>query len=102
MKTKTVETGDLVKDRITGFTGVAVAKTVWINGCVRWTVQPTKLSKEGAQKPTECFDDEQMVVVRKAVVPAYGRSAPGRKGRARKAPGGPRPAPSRPSSPKSF
>jgi hypothetical protein len=97
---KTVETGDLVKDRITGFSGVAVAKTVWINGCVRWTVQPTKLTKEGAQKPTECFDEEQMVVVRKAVVPAYGRSPTkgGTRGR-HKAPGGPRPSPSRPSSP---
>jgi hypothetical protein len=101
--TKTVETGDLVKDRITGFSGIAVAKTTWINGCVRWTVQPTKLTKEGAQRPTECFDHEQMVVVRKAVVPAYGRTEPaGTRGRRGKAPGGPRPAPGRPASPKRF
>lgn len=96
--TKTVETGDLVRDRITGFSGVAVAKTVWINGCVRWTVQPTKLSKDGAQR---CFDHEQMMVVRKAVVPAYGRTEPaGTKGRRKKAPGGPRPSPSRPVPPR--
>lgn len=99
-KTKLVETGDLVRDRITGFSGIAVAKTVWINGCVRWTVQPTTLTKEGAQKPTECFDDEQVAVVRKAVVPSYGRQAvPGVKGGRKKPPGGPRPSPLRSSPP---
>ena len=102
MKNVKPELGDLVKDRITGFSGITVARTTWINGCVRWTVQPTKLTKEGAQRATECFDDEQIIVLRRAAVPAYGRSAPAKGRRAGKAPGGPRPAPSRPSSPKRF
>ncbi len=90
--------GDLVKDRITGFTGVAVARTTWINGCVRWTVQPAKLSKDGTVKATECFDGEQVQVLRKSAVPSYGRVVVA----GTLPPGGPRPSPSRPSSPKRF
>lgn len=33
----TIQLGDKVKDTITGFTGVAVCISKWLNGCVRWT-----------------------------------------------------------------
>jgi len=116
--------GDLVMDSITGISGVAVARTVWINGCIRWNVQPRGLSKDGTQKAVESFDDEQMVVVKRAVVPSYGRElesaslSPGKqwppgdrrppgssgtRGKAQKRrPGGPRPSPTLPSSAKRF
>jgi hypothetical protein len=57
--------GDLVKDTITGFTGVVTCKSEWLNGCVRLTVQPVKM-KDG--KPVEAitFDVEQLVLVKTA------------------------------------
>jgi hypothetical protein len=97
LKSKTLELGDLARDRITGYKGVAVAKTEWINGCMRWTLQACKLTKDGAQSPTECFDEEQIAVVRKRFIAPFHR-ATGKAG-ARKPPGGPRPSPSRPPSP---
>ena len=38
--------GFTVKDIITGFTGVVTAKTVWLNGCIRYGVQSREL-KDG-------------------------------------------------------
>ena len=52
-----VKLGEKVTDSITGFSGIAVARTEYLYGCVRITVEPTQLS-EG--KPIEpCHFDEQ-------------------------------------------
>lgn len=56
--------GDQVRDKVTGFAGIVVARTEWLNGCIRLTVQPAKLNKEGGVKPTETFDIEQLVVTK--------------------------------------
>lgn len=92
--TKNIELGDAVKDQISGFAGVAVAKTVWINGCVRWTLQPESKTKEGAPGATETFDEQQLVVVKKHRLPP-----PPVPTAARPAPGGPRPSPRRSTDP---
>ena len=39
--------GDLVKDKVTGFTGIVICRAVWLNGCARLTVQPQKVGKDG-------------------------------------------------------
>lgn len=56
--------GDLVKDKVTGFKGVIIAKTEWLNGCVRMALQPQGLTKEG--KPFESYtvDVEQLEMVK--------------------------------------
>ena len=59
-----INLGDTVKDRVTGFKGVAVARTEWQYGCIRITVQPDKLTKEGKLQAAETFDDPQLVVVK--------------------------------------
>lgn len=56
--------GDEVRDGVTGFTGTVVARTEWLNGCIRLTVQPGKLNKEGGVKATETFDIEQLIVTK--------------------------------------
>ena len=38
--------GDLVRDRITGFEGIVVAETKWLNQCVRLTVTSRKLKDD--------------------------------------------------------
>lgn len=64
-----LELGDIAKDRITGFTGVVVAKTFWINGCIRLTLQPQKLKKgDGSPIDNQTFDCEQLEVVKQKVV----------------------------------
>ena len=42
-----VQLGDLCKDTVTGFEGVCVARTEWLNGCWRMTLQSAKLDKDG-------------------------------------------------------
>jgi hypothetical protein len=45
---KPVQLGDRVRDRMTGFSGIAIAITEWLYNCRRITVQPTELDKDGS------------------------------------------------------
>ena len=58
-----VKLGQKVRDTISGVEGVAVARTEWMYGCVRITIQPEG-SKDG--KPYEYFnaDEPQLVAAR--------------------------------------
>lgn len=64
-----VQLGDRVKDTITGFVGIAECKAEWLHGCVRVSVRPEKLSKEGKQQELVTFDEPQLVVVKAGAVP---------------------------------
>lgn len=79
----TIKLGDIAKDKVTGFTGVVVAQTTWLNNCVRLTLQPTSLSKDGAPRPSETFDEYQVELVKRSAVPG------------KQDHGGPAPAPTR-------
>lgn len=63
-----VNLGDQAKDKVTGFEGVVVAVTTWLNGCQRFTVQPQKLDKDGKIRESQCFDDHQLEVTKRNVV----------------------------------
>lgn len=54
-----VTLGKEVKDKVTGFKGIAVARCEYLNGCVRIEVQPLEL-KDGI--PQECIwiDETQL------------------------------------------
>lgn len=54
-----VKLGKEYRDKISGFVGVAVARTEWINGCVRVTLSP-KLDKDGKWQDNVCLDVEQL------------------------------------------
>lgn len=65
-----VELGKTYKDRISGFTGVAVARTDYLFGCVRILLTPTKLKKDGDFLPDGWFDEPQLVKAKgKTVTP---------------------------------
>lgn len=89
MKNDQVELGDRVKDTISGLVGIAVAKTEWLNHCVRVAIQPEKV-KDGKPAESVYLDIEQLVVVKKAVV-KVDKSTP-----AASRPNGPRDNPTRP------
>jgi hypothetical protein len=82
-KNQTIELGDLVKDKVTGFTGIVSAYSRFLSGCDRVSVQPRDL-KDGGVRMTEAFDILQLEIVEKAAVIVETRAVVDRTG-------GPRP-----------
>lgn len=58
-----IELGSKVRDKVTGFEGIAIGETRWLHGCLRYTVQPQERDKEGKMKDTAAFDEPQLVVL---------------------------------------
>lgn len=54
--------GQKCRDVVSGFTGIAVARTEWMNGCTRVTLQPP-VNKEGALPEGQAFDEPNLMVV---------------------------------------
>jgi hypothetical protein len=64
-----IELGDKVKDLISGFEGIAVAKTVFINGCVQFSI--AQQLKKGQTLPVEgapSIDSVSLRVLKKDAV----------------------------------
>lgn len=62
---KEIELGDTVKCIYSGFTGVAVCKTVFINGCVQYGLVP-KWNKTEKSTPEEAgFDEDSLTIVKR-------------------------------------
>jgi hypothetical protein len=59
----TIELGSKVKDKVTGFTGIAIGETKWLHGCLRYTVQPQDRDKDGKIKDCSAFDEPQLIVL---------------------------------------
>jgi hypothetical protein len=57
-----IRLGNIVKDSITGFTGMAVGRTEWLYGCTRIAVESTEL-KDGKPVGAEWFDEQRIEVV---------------------------------------
>jgi len=60
-----IKLGEQVKDCITGFTGVVVARTEWLYGCVRLGVQSESLDDKGKVRDAIWFDEPQLKVIKK-------------------------------------
>ena len=56
--------GDIVKDSVTGYMGMVVATTLWLNGCYRYVVQAQKLGENGKPVDDCAFDEHQLVLVK--------------------------------------
>jgi hypothetical protein len=52
--------GDRLKDKITGFTGICVYRTQWINNCNVYGLQPESLEEKGAPRDRHQFDEPQL------------------------------------------
>jgi len=55
--------GDEVKDKVTGFKGVAVVRHTYLQGCDRISVQPP-IDKEGKHPDAVAFDEPQLEVLK--------------------------------------
>ncbi|KKM02138.1 hypothetical protein LCGC14_1787370 [marine sediment metagenome] len=53
--------GELYKDNITGYEGIATAKTEYLNGCVSILLQPQSLDKEGKIAEGDWFDVQRLI-----------------------------------------
>lgn len=65
-----IKLGDRVKDSVSGFEGIAIARTTWLNGCVRWTLQPA-IDKDGDLPSPQTFDEYQLTVAIAQILPAH-------------------------------
>ena len=61
---KEIELGDKVKCIITGFVGVAISKTEYINGCIQYDVVP-KVGKDNKVIEGIGIDQESLKLVSK-------------------------------------
>ena len=55
--------GDIVRDAVTGYVGMIIATTLWLNGCYRYVVQAQTLDKDGVPVKDVQFDEHQLVRV---------------------------------------
>lgn len=62
-----VELGDEVKDMVSGFKGIAVAKHSYLEGCNRISVQP-RIDKDGKLPESQSFDEPQLQIVKTSKV----------------------------------
>jgi len=62
-----IKLGDKVRDTVTGLEGIAVARTEWLLGCIRWGVQPVEL-KDGKPVEDSWFDEARLQRVTDAKV----------------------------------
>jgi hypothetical protein len=54
--------GQKVRDIVTGFTGIAIARVEYLNGCVQFCVKPP-VDKDGKMESGEYIDDSQLELV---------------------------------------
>lgn len=60
--------GDSAKDIVSGLTGIITGRFEYINGCVRYQLDPPKLNKEGKPQEGFIFDEGQIVLVKAGAV----------------------------------
>ncbi len=63
-----VELGDKVRDKVAGFTGIAVCCHTYLEGCNRISVQPP-VDKDGKLPDSCTFDEPQLEVLESGVAP---------------------------------
>lgn len=59
---KIIKLGNKVRDKVSGFVGIAVARTEFLNGCVQYSVQP-KAGKDNKVPEEVGIDVESLEVI---------------------------------------
>lgn len=59
-----IKLGDKVKDKISGFTGIATGKADYLAGCIRIQISPQTLDKDGKPGGEEWFDEDLVETVK--------------------------------------
>lgn len=58
--------GQKVRDRVSGLEGIVIARTEWLYGCRRYTVQPQGV-KDGKPQEGSGFDEDALEVLPEAL-----------------------------------
>ena len=61
------ELGQEVKDKVNGFKGVITARVEYLNGCLQYCVEPTKLTKTGEIVKPPYIDESQLTKTGKGI-----------------------------------
>lgn len=61
-----INLGSKVKDVVSGFTGIAISKHSYLNGCDRFSIQPS-VDKDGKLPECETFDEPDLEVIEEVV-----------------------------------
>ena len=69
--------GDELKDRVTGFSGIAMCRTEWITNCNTYGLQPRTLTKEGNLAGRQHFDEPNLELVKASVIEQQPERVPG-------------------------
>lgn len=76
--TPEVELGEKYRDTVTGFMGIATAKFIFLNGCVRYQLDAPKKDGDGIQELV--FDEQRLEHVGQEAVPFKARRTGGPQG----------------------
>jgi hypothetical protein len=68
--------GKTVKDKITGFEGVAIGRVEYITGCNQVLVAP-KVGSDGSLRASEWFDEQRLDVTDDSILALENGSTPG-------------------------
>lgn len=61
---KNIKLGSRVRDNVTTLEGIAISRTEYLNGCVRYGIQP-QIVKDGKSADVEWVDEQQMEIINK-------------------------------------
>jgi len=64
-----VPLGTLMRDKVTGWTGIAIAKVTFLNGCVQYSLKPQNLDKDGKLIDSSTIDCQQLEVIGVGLAP---------------------------------
>jgi hypothetical protein len=73
---KEIQLGSEVMDLVTGFKGIAMGRTLFLNGCARIGVQPP-MDKDGKIPDAQWFDEPQLKVLKEGKVKVGSRDTGG-------------------------
>lgn len=57
-----IQLGQQVRDKVSGFTGIATSRVEYLNGCVQYAIRP-RVEADGKFPEAHYFDEEQLEVV---------------------------------------
>jgi hypothetical protein len=60
--------GETLKDKITGFTGVAMGRTEYLTGCIQYGLLSRKLNDKGLVQDWHWFDEERVERVNTKII----------------------------------
>ena len=64
-----IKLGDKVRDKISGFTGIAVARTEFINGCIQYLVAKQRKKNEDLPATGDpSIDSYSLEIIKKRVI----------------------------------